>query len=481
MLDKRKFYIDGCWVQPHTARDIEVIDPSCEEVCGLVSGAGKEDTNLAVAAAEQAFKTWRHTTKSERLSFLATLLQIYERRLEEMAEIISLEMGSPIDFSLREQAPAGVTHIKDTIDVLKDFQFERHLTCDTPNDYLLYEPIGVAALITPWNKPISQVALKVLPAIAAGCTCVLKPSEVAPFSSMLFAEMLDEAGLPKGVFNLVNGYGVDTGRLLSAHRDVDMVSFTGSTKTGREITQNAAHTIKRVCLELGGKGANVIFADADKDAIKRGVMRCFENTGQSCNAPSRMLVEGSVYKRACAQAKEIASAVAVGYASDHGDHLGPVVSEEQYERVQSFIQKGIDEGATLLTGGIGKVAGLEKGYFIKPTVFADVDTSMTIAREEIFGPVLSMLSFDSEEQAIAMANDTYYGLTNYVQTADLRKAERFARASRSGMVAINGHKRARGTPFGGFKQSGNGRERGVFGFTEFLEVKAISGWNKKAF
>ena len=343
-------------------------------------------------------------------------------------------------------------------------------------NYISYEPIGVCALITPWNWPINQIALKVLPALAAGCTMILKPSEIAPLSAMLFAEMIHEAGFPKGVFNLINGDGPGVGTQLSSHPDIDMVSFTGSTRAGKLITKNAADTIKRVSLELGGKGANIVFADADEKAVRRGVRRVFNNSGQSCNAPTRLLVEKSIYERAVKEAMEVAEKTDVDIANKEGRHIGPVVSKVQYDKIQNLIHEGIKEGAKLVAGGPDRPAHLNKGYFVKPTVFADVNNEMTIAKEEIFGPVVSIIPFSTEEEAIKISNDTAYGLTNYIQTKDTNKAQRVARQLRSGMVEINGVGFADGSPFGGYKQSGNGREGGKWGIEEFLEVKSISGW-----
>ena len=371
---------------------------------------------------------------------------------------------------------AGAGHIKNLMRALKSFEFEQPLGDHAPNNHILYEPVGVCGLITPWNWPMNQVALKVIAAMAAGCTMVLKPSEVSPLSSLLFAEMIDEAGFPAGVFNLVNGDGVGVGSELSGHPDVDMVSFTGSTRAGVAISKNAADTVKRVSLELGGKGANIVFADADEKAVVRGVRHCFNNTGQSCNAPTRMLVERSAYDQAVATAADVAAKTSVDLASIEGRHIGPVVSGLQYEKIQGMIEKGIAEGARLVAGGPGKPEGLEKGYFVRPTVFADANNEMAIAREEIFGPVLSIIPFDSEEEAVQIANDTLYGLTNYIQTQDGEKANRIARQLRSGMVQINGEMLGAGAPFGGYKQSGNGREGGAWGLEEFLEVKVVTGW-----
>jgi aldehyde dehydrogenase (NAD+) len=475
MLDKRKFYINGQWVDPSNKNDFEVINPSDESVCAIISLGSQEDTDAAVSAARAALPMWSSSSKEERIALLERLYAIYQRRMDEMAEVISIEMGAPIDFSKAAQAPSGTNAIEDFLNQLKKFEFEEQL--DDSDNQLIYEPKGVCALITPWNWPISQVALKVIPAIAAGCTMVLKPSEIAPLDSMLFADMLEEAGCPAGVFNLVNGDGAGVGSQLTSHPDIDMVSFTGSTRAGALISHNAADDFKRVGLELGGKGANIIFADADEKAVKRGVRHCFNNTGQSCNAPTRMLVERSIYDQAVEIAKETALSTKTDIASKEGKHLGPVVSKLQFDKIQALIQAGIDENATLVTGGTGKPEGLETGYFIKPTIFADVNNQMTIAQTEIFGPVLSIIPFDTEEEAIEIANDTPYGLTNYVQTQDQERAKRMSKRLLSGTVELNGKGAASGAPFGGFKHSGIGREGGEHGFTEFVEVKVVTGWN----
>jgi len=475
MLDKRKFYINGQWVDPSTKNDLDVINPSDETVCAVVSLGSQTDTDAAVAAARAALPSWSISTKAERIALLERLYDIYERRMDDMAEAISMEMGAPIDFSKASQATSGTSAIKEFTRQLKKFEFEEQL--DDSDDRLLYEPKGVCALITPWNWPISQVALKVIPAIAAGCTMVLKPSELAPLDSMIFAEMLDEAGCPAGVFNLVNGDGVGVGSQLTSHPDIDMISFTGSTRAGSLISHNAADDFKRVALELGGKGANIIFADADDKAVKRGVRHCFNNTGQSCNAPTRMLVERSVYDQAVEIAKETANSTNVDVASKQGKHLGPVVSKVQFDKIQNLIQAGIDEDARLVVGGTGKPEGFETGYFVKPTIFADVNNQMTIARTEIFGPVLSIIPFDTEEEAIEIANDTPYGLTNYIQTQDPEKAKRVSKKLLSGIVEVNGKSTASSAPFGGYKHSGIGRESGELGLKEFIEVKVVSDWS----
>ncbi len=476
MLDKRKFYIDGAWVDPQDGRDLEVIDPSNEEPCAVISLGGQADTDAAVAAARRAFIPWAEAPREDRVAAVQRLYEIYKRRSDEMAEAISLEMGAPIDMSKAQQSTSGTWHIKGFLKAYENFEHERMLGDHAPNDRILMDPIGVVGMITPWNWPMNQVTLKVIPAVLVGCTCVLKPSEIAPLSSLLFAEMMDEAGFPAGVFNLVNGDGPGVGTQLSSHPDVEMISFTGSTRAGALISKAAADTFKRVSLELGGKGANLVFADADDKAVKRGVLHVMNNTGQSCNAPTRMLVERSRYDAAVEEAAATAQKVTVGSAHEEGRHMGPVVSETQFNKIQDLIQKGMDEGARLVAGGLGRPEGVNRGYFVRPTVFADVTPDMTIAREEIFGPVLSMMAFDTEDEAVAIANDTDYGLTNYVQSGDGARRNRLARRLRSGMVEMNGQSRAMGSPFGGYKASGNGREGGKWGLDEFCEVKAVSGW-----
>ena len=472
MLEKRDFYINGAWVSPAAANDFDVIDPSTEEKCAVISLGGQADTDAAVGAARAAFDSWSQTSKEERTALLEKLLDIYKSRSEEMAQAMTLEMGAPIEMSRTNQVGAGTWHIQGFLNAFKDFQFDADFTA---TEKTLKEPIGVCALITPWNWPMNQIILKAVPAVAAGCTVVLKPSEIAPLSGLLFAEFMHEAGFPPGVFNLVNGDGPGVGSQLSAHPEVDMGSFTGSTRAGIAISKAAADTLKRVSLELGGKGANIIFEDANPKAAKQGAIRCFRNSGQSCNAPTRMLVHKSRYDEAVASAAELANTTHVGPASEEGRHIGPVVSEAQYNKIQGLIEVGISE-ARLVAGGLGRPDGLNRGYYVKPTVFADVTNDMRIAQEEVFGPVLSILKFETEEEAIAIANDTVYGLTNYIQTDDDDQRRRVARRMRSGMVETNGQGFAMGSPFGGYKQSGNGREGGIFGIEEFLEIKAVSGW-----
>ena len=477
MLRKTDFYIDGAWVPPTTSKDFDVINPADETAFGVISLGSKADVDKAVAAARAAFDGWSKTPLADRIAKVEKLAEVYERRAGEMAEAISTEMGAPMKLATTAQAAAGLGHIKAFIRALKDFKFEHKLRDDTPDEYIIHEAIGVCGLITPWNWPMNQVTLKVVPAVGVGCTVVLKPSEIAPMSALLFAEFMDEAGFPKGVFNLVNGDGPTVGEAMSRHPDIDMMSFTGSTRAGIAVTQASAETVKRVALELGGKGANIVFADADvAKAVKRGAIHCFNNTGQSCNAPTRMLVERSVYDEAVEVARATAESTSVGLPSKDGNHIGPLVSELQFTKVQDLIQAGIDEGARLVAGGTGRPEGFNRGYFVRPTVFADVNNDMRIAREEIFGPVLSMIPFESEDEAVKISNDTSYGLTDYVQSGDSARTQRVARQLRAGMVVANGAPRAPGSPFGGYKQSGNGREGGQYGLTEFLEVKAVSGW-----
>jgi len=477
MLEKKNFYINGAWVAPKNQKNIEVINPATEKACAVISLGGKEDINDAVIAAKAAFKTWGFSTKEERIALLEKLYELYKKRWNDIAEAITLEMGAPKDFSSKLQTGTGASHIKSFIGYLKDFEFERPLGEHAKNQRILYEPKGVCALITPWNWPMNQVCLKVIPALAAGCTMVLKPSELAPLSAIIIAELIDEAGFPKGVFNLVNGDGATTGDALTSHPDVNMISFTGSTRAGALISQNAAKDFKRLSLELGGKGANIIFKDSDPEAIERGALRCFRNSGQSCNAPTRMLVEKSMYDEAIQRLKKYADEFKVDDPNKEGEHIGPVISETQFNKIQGLIQKGIDEGAKLISGGPGKPEGLKDGYYVKPTVFADVNNNMDIARTEIFGPVLSVIPFETEDEAIEIANDTDYGLTNYIQTQDKEKVQRVARKLRSGMVDVNGAGIAVDAPFGGYKHSGIGREAGKEGLIEFLEVKSVGGWN----
>ena len=475
MLDKRKFFINGKWVEPAKKNDFEVINPSNEEVCAIISLGSKEDVDKATKSAKIAFESWKETSKEDRIKLLEKLLAVYKKRFKEMTEAISMEMGAPMDWSSSVQNASGQAHLEDFILRLKNFNFDEQFDSKS-NNHICYEPIGVCGLITPWNWPINQIALKVVPALATGCTMILKPSEIAPLSGMLFAEMIDEAGFPQGVFNLINGDGAGVGTILSGHPDIDMVSFTGSTRAGRLISKNAADTIKRVCLELGGKGGNIVFADSYPEAVRDGIRNVMSNSGQSCDAPTRMLVEKSIYQRAVTEAVDEANKINVDVASKKGDHIGPVVSKIQYDKIINLIHSGIKEGATLAAGGPELPNNLNKGYFIKPTIFTDVSNDMTIAKEEIFGPVLSIIPFETEDEAVRIVNDTSYGLGNYLQTEDKEKAHRVARKLRSGCVYINGKGADPGTPFGGYRQSGNGREGGVWGLEEYLEVKTVTGW-----
>ncbi len=477
MENKKNFYIDGKWVAPKSKQEIKVINPATEENCAVISLGNKEDIDYAVSSAKKAYSIWAFSPKEERIRLLEKLYENYKKRWADIAAAITTEMGAPKDFATKLQAGTGAAHLKSFIRYLKNFEFEKPLGEHAPNQRLIYEPKGVCALITPWNWPMNQVCLKVAPALASGCTMILKPSELAPLSSMILAELIDETKFPAGVFNLVNGDGETTGNALTSHPDVNMISFTGSTRAGALISQNAAKDFKRLSLELGGKGANIIFKDADPDAIERGALRCFRNSGQSCNAPTRMLVEKSMYNEAVERLKKYTENFEVGDPKKEGEHIGPVISETQYNKIQTLIKKGIDEGAKLVAGGAGKPEGFEKGYFVKPTVFVDVKNDMEVARTEIFGPVLSVMPFENEEEAIKIANDTPYGLTNYIQTQDKEKVKRVARKLRSGMVDVNGAGIAVDAPFGGFKHSGIGREAGEHGLEEFLEVKAVGGWN----
>ena len=475
MMDKKKFYINGEWVNPIKENNFDVIDPSNEEVSAVISLGSSEDTNAAVKAAKKSFDTWKETSKDQRIKLLEKLLEIYNSRWDDMTNAITTELGCPKDWCSPNQTASAAGHIEDFIKRLKEFNFEPGFDKGSVN-HIIYEPIGVCGLITPWNWPINQIALKVIPALATGCTMILKPSEIAPLSAMLFAEMIHDSGFPAGVFNLVNGDGPGVGTDLSGHPDIEMISFTGSTRAGKLITKNAANTIKRVCLELGGKGGNIVFADSYPDAVRDGIRNVMSNSGQSCDAPTRMLVEKSIYERAIKEAADEANKIKVDLANKPGDHIGPVVSKTQYDKIQSLIKSGIEEGAKLIAGGPDKPEDLKKGYFIKPTIFADVKNSMRIAKEEIFGPVLSIMPFENEEEAIQITNDTEYGLGNYFQTEDKERAKRVAKKLRSGIVYVNHKPADSGTPFGGYRQSGNGREGGNWGLHEYLEVKTITEW-----
>jgi len=479
MLEKLQFFVNGQWVDPvdpqTEPQTLDVVNPATEQVYGRISIGSAADVDVAVAAAKKAFETFSQTSIRERVDLLQRILDVFERRADEVAEAIMDEMGAPWGLAKYAQAASGTQHIGTALETLKNYEFEEKIGTTV----VVKEPIGVCGMITPWNWPINQIAVKVAPAIAAGCTMVLKPSEIAPFDAILFAEILDEAGVPAGVFNLINGDGPGVGTALSQHPDIAMVSFTGSTRAGVLVAQNAAPSVKRVAQELGGKSANIIMEDADlESAVTDGAAAMFENTGQSCDAPSRMLVHKDQMDAAATIAASVANATVVGNPREKGTRVGPVVSELHWNKIQGLIQKGIDEGATLVAGGTGRPDGLETGYYVKPTVFANVTNNMTIAREEIFGPVLSILAYEDEDEAIRIANDTPYGLSGYVSSADLGSARRVAAKLRTGMVHINGADGDARAPFGGFKQSGNGREWGAHGLDEFLEVKSVYGYEK---
>jgi len=472
MYEYTNFYINGQWVLPEQEQTLEVINPATEQAMGIISLGSKADVDKAVAAARAAFPAWSQTTREERIAYLEAIIQGYQARLGDLATAISQEMGAPLWLANAAQAPAGLGHFMQALEALKNYEFEEQ----RGSSRLVKEPIGVCALITPWNWPINQIACKVAPALAAGCTMVLKPSEVAPIDAMIFAEIVHAAGLPAGVFNLVNGDGAGVGSVLSGHPEVDMVSFTGSTRAGIAIAKNAADSVKRIAQELGGKSANIILDDADfATAVAGGVTGCFLNSGQSCNAPTRMLVPASRLAEANKIARAAAEGVIAAKPEAEGFTIGPVASAVQYDKIQGLIQKGLDEGAELLIGGPGKPDGLSTGYYVKPTIFTNVNNQMTIAREEIFGPVLSILPYADEAEAVAIANDTPYGLSGYVSGSQER-ALKVARQLRSGNVHVNGAELDFSCPFGGYKQSGNGREWGKEGFEEFLEVKSIFGF-----
>ena len=473
MSNHRKFYIDGEWVDPVGKDTLDVINPATEEPIATIALGGKEDVDRAVAAAKAAFVTFSQTTVEERIELLGRIVELYKARMNEIAATVSQEMGAPMSLASAAQAPAGLGHLMYTLNALKEFPFEEVVGKNT----IVREPIGVCGLITPWNWPLNQITAKVGPALAAGCTMVLKPSEVAPLNALIFAEVMHEAGVPKGVFNLVNGDGPTVGVALSSHPDVDMMSFTGSTRAGISVAENAAKTVKRVAQELGGKSPNVILDDASfPEVIARDTFGVCMNTGQSCNAPTRMLVPMGRMEEAAAIAKAAAEQIRVGDPSDEKTQIGPLVSAVQFEKVQNLIQKGIDEGAKLETGGVGRPDGLNRGYFVKPTIFSNVTNDMTIAQEEIFGPVLSLIGYKDEADAVRIANETVYGLSAYVSSGDAGHAARVGRQIRAGNVHINGAGVDPAAPFGGYKQSGNGREFSKWGLEEFLETKALLGY-----
>ncbi|SOC82992.1 aldehyde dehydrogenase (NAD+) [Ensifer adhaerens] len=467
-----QFFIDGRWVKAQGEGRHPVVDPATEEVIGHIAMANAEDVNAAVAAARAAFDEWQMTPKSERLALLRRLLELYNAHYEEVAELMTREMGTPLHFSRSAQAWVGTAHLEAAIDALDKLETEEL----RGNTLISREPVGVCALITPWNWPMNQLVVKAAPALAAGCTVIAKPSEFSPLSSILFAELVEEAGFPAGVYNHITGFGSEAGELLSRHPDVDMVSITGSTRAGIAVARAAADTVKRVTQELGGKSANIILRDADLEkSVKAGVEACYVNCGQACRAPARMLVPSERMEEAKAYAREAAESHSVGNPMGNFS-LGPVVNKAQFDRIQMLIQAGIDEGATLVTGGVGRPDGLSHGYYVKPTVFADVKPGMTIEREEIFGPVIALIGYETEDEAVAIANDTVYGLSGYIQTADIEKARKIARRLRVGSIWINGADWDARMPFGGYKQSGNGREHGEWGLHDYLEIKSTAGW-----
>lgn len=474
MREHLKFYINGEWVDPVQPRTHEVINPATEEPIAKISLGSAGDVDKAVAAAKAAFDGYSRSSKQERAALLGKIIEIYQRRMGEIAETISAEMGAPMWLASAAQAPSGLGHFAEALNLLNSYEFERSMN----GTRILKEPVGVCGFITPWNWPVNQIACKVAPALAVGCTMVLKPSELAPLNAILIAEILHEAGVPKGVFNLVNGDGPGVGEALSRHPDIDMMSFTGSTRAGVLVAKAAADTVKRVSQELGGKSANIVLEDADlQKAVSSGMIQMVTNSGQSCNAPSRMLVPRKLHDQAAEIAAATAKAIKVQAPGEaERGAIGPLANANQFQKVQALIQKGIDEGATLMAGGTGRPEGFNRGYYVKPTVFANVTNDMTIAREEIFGPVLSILPYDTEEDAIRIANDTVYGLSGYVQSGSLEHAQQVAKRLRTGNVHLNGAGPDFKAPFGGYKQSGNGREWGEFGLEEFLETKAVLGW-----
>jgi aldehyde dehydrogenase (NAD+) len=473
MENARKFYIDGAWVDPISQATLDVIDPATEQPFMSIAMGNAADAEKAIAAARAAFLSFSETSKAERLDLLKRILLILERRNDEIGDLISREMGAPLSMARSQQAGIGLAHFRETIKAMESFAFE-YMQGSTK---IVHEPIGVVGMITPWNWPMNQIACKVAPALATGCTMVLKPSEVAPLNAILFAEVLHEAGVPKGVFNLVNGDGPTVGAVLASHRDIDMVSFTGSTRAGISVAQAAAPTVKRVHQELGGKSPNIVLRSADlEQAVSAGVRKCFDNSGQSCNAPTRLLIPMERMDDAVAVAKRTADEIVVGPPSDTTTDLGPVVNAMQFDKIQGLIRKGIEEGAQLVAGGPDRPAHLNAGYYVRPTVFANVTNDMVIAQEEIFGPVLVILSYDSEDDAVSIANDTPYGLASYIQ-GDLADARVLSRRLRTGIVRINSSAWDGAAPFGGYKQSGNGREYGTFGLHEFTEIKGVVGFD----
>ena len=473
MVHRTQFYIDGAWVEPVAKKSTPVVNPATEDAMYEIALGSKADVDKAVVAARRAFETFSQTTREERVALLTRIVEAYKARMKDIGAAISDEMGAPLGFAEKFQAGAGLGHIMSTLDVLKTYHFEEPVG----SAMVVREPLGVIGMITPWNWPLNQIACKVAPAIAAGCTMILKPSEFTPSSALIFAEILHEAGVPKGVFNLINGLGPEVGVAMSEHPGIDMISFTGSTRAGIDVAQRAAPTVKRVSQELGGKSPNIILADADLvKAVTGGVAHVFNNSGQSCNAPTRMLVPLSKMKEASAIAKGVADKTKAGDPRSVDTNIGPVVSSIQWNKIQALIKKGIDEGATLVAGGLGRPEGVNKGFFVRPTVFADVTNDMSIAREEIFGPVIAIMGFKDEAEAVKIANDTPYGLAGYVSAGTIEGARKVARQLRAGNINLNGVPNERTAPFGGYKQSGNGREWGKFGLEEYLEVKAIAGF-----
>ena len=473
MTERTKFYIGGAWVEPKELRTLPVVNPATEEPLYEIALGSPADVDSAVAAAREAWPAFAATTREERVALLTRIMEIYSRRMREIGAAVSDEMGAPLTLAERAHAGSGLSHFMTTLEALKTYEFEERLG----HALVVREPVGVAGMVTPWNWPLNQIACKVAPALAAGCTMVLKPSEYTPTAALILAEVLHEAGVPPGVFNMINGLGPEVGAALSAHPGIDMISFTGSTRAGIDVAIRAAPTVKRVTQELGGKSPNIILPDADfEKAVAGGTRHCFNNSGQSCNAPTRMLVPAERMKEAAEIAAGVANSRRVGNPRTAGIDLGPVVNRTQWEKIQRLIESGVAEGATLAAGGPGRPEGLNKGFYVRPTVFAGVTPEMTIAREEIFGPVLSILAYKDEEEAVRIANDTPYGLAGYVSSGDIAHARAVARRIRAGNVNLNGVMNDRRAPFGGFKQSGNGREWGRFGLEEYLEVKAIGGW-----
>ncbi|WP_373184902.1 aldehyde dehydrogenase family protein [Halopseudomonas sp.] len=477
MSHHHEFFINGEWVQPKGDRTLDVINPATEQVAATIALGNKEDVDLAVEAARNAFTTFSQTTREERIALLEKVMEVFMKRLPDVAEAISIEMGAPAKLAKTAQAPSGIGHFSAALDALKEFKFEEEMG----TTLVVKEPIGVCGLITPWNWPMNQMTCKVAPALATGCTMVLKPSEVAPLSALILAEILEEAGVPAGVFNLVNGDGPTVGAAMSAHPGIDMMSFTGSTAAGRMVMKSGADTIKRVALELGGKSANILLDDVDfEKMVGHAVMSCMNNTGQSCNAPTRLLVPNSRMDEVAAIANAVAAKVKAGDPNASDTVIGPVASETQWKKIQGMIKDGIEEGAKLVTGGPDRPEGLETGFYVKPTVFSHVTNDMHIAREEIFGPVLSIIGYEDEDDAVRIANDTVYGLSGYVSSSNLDRARNVARRIRTGMVHLNGAPLDNKAPFGGYKESGIGREWGHYGFEDFLEVKSIFGYNVAA-